>query len=69
MTTPSTRRRPEDLIVWGAIFIVFGEVLGLVLTDFPGWGFTAGGILATVAGIAWSHSRRRPANGRAGDVS
>ncbi len=69
MTTPSTRRRPENLIVWGAIFIVFGGIIEVVLTDFPGWGFIAGGILATVAGIAWSHARRRRANGRTGDVS
>ncbi|MFD1507029.1 hypothetical protein FE374_03660 [Georgenia yuyongxinii] len=68
MTTPSTRRRPENLIVWGAIFIVFGAIIQLVLTDFPGWGFIAGGTLATVVGIAWSHYRRRPANGRTGDV-
>jgi hypothetical protein len=69
MTTPSTRRRPEDLIVWGAMFIVFGGIIEVVLTDLPGWGIMAGGILATVAGIAWSHSRRRPANGRTGNVS
>ncbi|TRW46718.1 hypothetical protein [Georgenia yuyongxinii] len=69
MTTPPTQRRPENLIVWGAIFIVFGAIATVVLTDFPGWGFIAGGILATVAGIAWLHSRRRRADGRTSDVS
>jgi hypothetical protein len=69
MTTPSTRRRPEHLIERGATFIVFGGIIELVLTGFPGWGFTAGGILATVAGVVWSHSRRPPADGRTCDVS
>jgi hypothetical protein len=68
MTTPPTRRRPETLIALGVAFIAFGAMLQLVLTDYPGWGFIAGGALVAVVGIAWSLSRRRPANGPTDDI-
>jgi hypothetical protein len=63
MTTQPNRRRAKTLIVCGVAFMAFGEMLELVLDDYPGWGFMAAGAFVALVGTAGQLSHRRPVNG------
>jgi hypothetical protein len=69
MTTQPPRRRAGKLVVIGVAFLAFGTMLGLIVDDYPGWGFMAAGVFVALVGTGPLLSRGRPENGPGDDLS